>query len=122
MLTKPFCVARLEQLFVLICPIANFFTVLMKTFLDRPRTMTSYAAFTTLFLDGCCRSSALTVSSGDGLFVCAGFSILTPIFLLQNFHRQYRLYRESLKDASRPIYTVQRLEHLRQLAQGKNFK
>jgi len=40
----------------------------------------------------------------------------------KNFYKQYRKYRDSLKEAPRPIRVVQRLEHLRQLAHGKNFK
>lgn len=44
------------------------------------------------------------------------------VLCCQNFYKQYRSYRDSLKEAPRPIRIVQRLEHLRQLAHGKNFK
>lgn len=44
------------------------------------------------------------------------------VLCCQNFYKQYRLYRESLKDAPRPIRVVQRLDQLRQFAHGKNFK
>jgi hypothetical protein len=44
------------------------------------------------------------------------------VLCCQNFYKQYHVYRESLKDAPRPIHIVQRLEHLRQVASGKNFK
>ena len=96
--------------------------------LATPLATNHYSAHHSVVYDRC-RYAGITCSSWGArctdtskYCTCLLVSCVLGRADVQNFYKQYRLYRDSLKDSPRPIRIVQQLDHLRKLAHGKNFK